>query len=421
MAFFAVKTANIMAGYDQELVDFDEIIVNLYDGFNEDSNSFICPIAGDYFFSLSAGAMAENPVGFILRKNSKTIVSLVRKSTDHNNVDTLSRSVIISLVQGDVIDLILDRYTSAYSDQKFQTSLTGFMLPFIHGQYTNTGLFVGKVHNTTSSPYMKLDKRLAGGSAWGSSTELFKVPYQGIYMCSMSAAFESADEYARVKLMHNTSDVASIYRISNKYIGFDTLSRDIIVEASSSEDTLSFTSEYQAALGTPELQTSLSSYMISSPQYIRPLFSAYLPSDQTSGGIVTGFTVLVQVGTGFDGSTGIFTCQVPGVYFVTFSAGTYIGYPVDLTLNVTSSVYPVRPHGGLTRLSTSHDDYDTLSRSVLLELAVGDEMYLYLAAGGYLYGYPITKLTSFSAFLLGTSPEFLRDELDAGSLGGILK
>ena len=172
MAFFAVKTANIVAFEDQLLVDFDEITVNLYDAFNQDSNSFSCPIAGDYFFSMSAGAMAKNPVGLILRKNGKRFVSLVRESVVHNDVDTLSRSVIISLNQGDVIDLVVDSYTSAYSDQRFQTSLTGFMLPFVHGQYTNTGLFVGKVYNTTSNPYM-FDKRLVGGSEWGNSKKIY--------------------------------------------------------------------------------------------------------------------------------------------------------------------------------------------------------------------------------------------------------
>ena len=101
-----------------------------------------------------------------------------------------------------------------------------------------------------------------------------------------------------------------------------------------------------------------------------------------------------QRGQGFSLSTGYFTAQVSGTYVVHLSSGLFTGTPTGLIIILVESIKDV----ALTRTSTSHNGWDTVSRDFITTLSRGKNIYLDLYKG--LSASNSMKQTSWSVFLL---------------------
>ena len=107
---------------------FDSVEVNEGDAYDEATGQVTVPVTGYYFISINAAAAPSAPVDMHIVVNDVIAASLTRVSTVHGGVDSLGRSAILRLNEGDVIRVDISADTEVYSDSFHQTSFTGFLI-----------------------------------------------------------------------------------------------------------------------------------------------------------------------------------------------------------------------------------------------------------------------------------------------------
>ncbi|XP_067825376.1 C1q-related factor-like [Heptranchias perlo] len=107
--------------------------------------------------------------------------------------------------------------------------------------------------------------------------------------------------------------------------------------------------------------------------------------------------VVTNLGNHYDGSSGKFTCSIPGTYFFT--------YHVLMRGGDGTSMWADLCKNGQVRSSAIAQDadqnYDYASNSVILHLDAGDEVYIKLD-GGKAHGGNNNKYSTFSGFIIYT-------------------
>ncbi|XP_078385983.1 C1q-related factor [Cetorhinus maximus] len=107
--------------------------------------------------------------------------------------------------------------------------------------------------------------------------------------------------------------------------------------------------------------------------------------------------VVTNLGNHYDGSSGKFTCSIPGTYFFT--------YHVLMRGGDGTSMWADLCKNGQVRSSAIAQDadqnYDYASNSVILHLDAGDEVYVKLD-GGKAHGGNNNKYSTFSGFIIYT-------------------
>ena len=77
---------------------------------------------------MSAGAAPFKAVSMVLRHNGELVMQLESRSIAHNGIDTLSRDLILDLVNGDMMWVEADGGTALFSDIGMQTSWLGIRI-----------------------------------------------------------------------------------------------------------------------------------------------------------------------------------------------------------------------------------------------------------------------------------------------------
>ena len=110
------------------------------DGLHYDplSHTLTAPSAGIYFFSFSVGLDAGKTAEFIMYKNLEPFAGIVRRSTTHNGTDTIGRSIMMNLEEGDIIYLVNEAGETARSSTMKETSFSGFKYEPRHGIAVST-------------------------------------------------------------------------------------------------------------------------------------------------------------------------------------------------------------------------------------------------------------------------------------------
>ena len=117
---------------EQSLTGFAEPLqFNTYlyiDGFYFDilTNMFTAPSTGIYFFSFSVGLIARGTTRLSLYKNFEPFVNILRTATSYTGTDTIGRSVMMGLDEGDIIYIVNEDGQTARSSQMKETSFSGF-------------------------------------------------------------------------------------------------------------------------------------------------------------------------------------------------------------------------------------------------------------------------------------------------------
>ena len=107
---------------------YDQVLVNSGNMWHSSNNSAVIPITGFYFIHIGEGVPTNTRVHLTLHENnnSATSLGLLQPSTNHNGIDTTSRSAILHMSSGDVVTI--NGRTRVYSDSGLQTIFIGFLL-----------------------------------------------------------------------------------------------------------------------------------------------------------------------------------------------------------------------------------------------------------------------------------------------------
>ena len=130
---FSVARRDFVAGHLDPLV-FNIQLVNEGSHFDTSRHLFTAPTAGIYYFSVSVG-LAETLTAHVeLQKNNQAFANIIRNSTSHPGTDTMGRSIMMSLEEGDTIHLVNHENQALWSsDSGLETSFSGFLYEPLHG------------------------------------------------------------------------------------------------------------------------------------------------------------------------------------------------------------------------------------------------------------------------------------------------
>ena len=96
------------------------------ESYDPTTHRFTAPSAGVYFFSFSVGLDAGKTAEFVLYKNFESFAGIVRRSTTHRGTDTIGRSIMMNLEEGDIIYMVNEAGQTARSSTMKETSFSGF-------------------------------------------------------------------------------------------------------------------------------------------------------------------------------------------------------------------------------------------------------------------------------------------------------
>ncbi|XP_056286016.1 C1q-related factor-like [Pseudoliparis swirei] len=127
----------------------------------------------------------------------------------------------------------------------------------------------------------------------------------------------------------------------------------------------------------------------------RVAFFAGLRNPQEGYDVLRFDDVVTNIGGNFEGSTGKFTCKIPGTYFFIYNVLMRGGDGTSMWADLIKN--------GLVRASAIAQDqdqsYDYASNSAILHLDAGDEVFIKLD-GGKAHGGNSNKYSTFSGFIL---------------------
>ena len=126
---FAFQVAKSFSAICCGLITYDLVLLNIGSAWNIALNSFIAPINGQYFFSLSAGFLALQKYGISIVINGINVVLITESGAASkiiSGMDLHSASKLLQLNSGDSLTTTVSN-ANLYSDStNLQISLTGF-------------------------------------------------------------------------------------------------------------------------------------------------------------------------------------------------------------------------------------------------------------------------------------------------------
>ena len=124
-AAFCVASNHTISGY-RKPVPFNTYLYNAGRHYNPLNHTYTAPSDGIYYFSFAVGLIAHREAEFVLYKNKKAYVNIIRRSTTHNGTDMIGRSVMMRLNRGDMIFMVNEARQTARSSLMMETSFSGF-------------------------------------------------------------------------------------------------------------------------------------------------------------------------------------------------------------------------------------------------------------------------------------------------------
>ena len=124
-AAFCVASNHTISGY-RKPVPFNTYLYNAGRHYDPLNHTYTAPSDGIYYFSFSVGLNAHREADFVLYKNNKAYVNIIRRSTKHNGTDTIGRSVMMRLHRGEQVFMVNQARQTARSSPMMETSFSGF-------------------------------------------------------------------------------------------------------------------------------------------------------------------------------------------------------------------------------------------------------------------------------------------------------
>ena len=124
-AAFCVASNHTISGY-RKPVPFNSYLYNAGRHYNPLNHTYTAPSDGIYYFSFSVGLNAHSEAEFVMYKNNKAYVNIIRNSTKHDGTDTIGRSVMMRLHRGDRVFMVNQARRTARSSPMMETSFSGF-------------------------------------------------------------------------------------------------------------------------------------------------------------------------------------------------------------------------------------------------------------------------------------------------------
>ena len=124
---WSVHQTSITTGYYSPF-PFNDVAVNIGNGWNSAANKFVVPYAGIYQLHLTATSTGSAQMDYQLWWNGVAYASIYVTKTSHNGGETRSRAVMVEASIGDTFYIVTVSSSSLYSSILKFISFAGFLL-----------------------------------------------------------------------------------------------------------------------------------------------------------------------------------------------------------------------------------------------------------------------------------------------------
>ena len=169
-------------------VPFEKLLINVGHAWDTCNNQFIVPRTGVYFFSFSSASVPSTKHQLAFCKNDVTMARSFISGGNFSGIDTSSHSLLLPLNAGDTARIFLAD-GPVYSDDKYQTALSGFLYETIHGQNIAwcltfpLGVYT-YIYGPSSVNFSKI--LLNNGELWNANLGLLEITTNGTYYLQLS-------------------------------------------------------------------------------------------------------------------------------------------------------------------------------------------------------------------------------------------
>ena len=356
-------------GEAAERMKFEEMLTNTGSAFSVANNLFYPSAGTQYYISLSAGVRADKQLELRVRNRTTIFFRLERGHTGHVGADTLSVDTIMSGPSKEGV-YIEDR-TGTYSDAHFQTSFNAFSLT--GNRLVDQESIVKQEVAQTSGTGALLTRELSAKAGTYFMTLIFHADTTRPVDIDLEVCGQTFKAFRQFTL-HNGMDaflVSTLVKCSGT--GTGNVARVV------ANVGMPLIASYQ----TP---TALYGFRSTADVVVAPAtawhfrFRSPAAPRVISGTDVAAADYILKESTGslLGGSSANQTVRIlhRGDYFMHLSVTAPDRQRVDVQVNWYSSGVLQRQRFGILRASTQHEGMDTISRSIILPLKVGDELQL---------------------------------------------
>jgi hypothetical protein len=376
VAFFVSKSTDADAS---DPLEFENVHLNVGNGFDPDTSTFTVPATGHYMFALSAGAAYGSSLEIEIVQPTNVASNIIRENSNTNGTDTESRIIILNLQQDDVLHVKTETPVAS-EGEAILTSWGGFLIEAMLGDdHSIFSATTNRSHSTVMMPIFFEDIEIDVGGNY----DMLAGGWQAPHNCTVFASYSVAVEPDEVLATNFKGDHMSteLTRMDTSHNGIDVATRAVFMELVMYDYV--YVDLWQGEVfGDNRHQTSLVGFMYE-PANEADLIAFSVNSIQSlnvgEDYIDLTFPVIRSTeGDLWDAELNRAVCSVPGVYFfqADMSAREHnIYFMVDVDLiQVVEGVENIV--GGVRRTSSLHNESDGVSRGFFIHMAVGDEVFL---------------------------------------------
>ncbi|XP_041921169.1 complement C1q tumor necrosis factor-related protein 4-like [Alosa sapidissima] len=423
--------------FDTEItLEHGNVLTNVGRTYDSTTGVFTAPVKGVYFFTFTTYSwVAEADIGVKLMKNNEEVLLVWEWQDKGDNEDYASNSVLLKLEVGDKVYMRLPKgYQVAASKNSNIHTFSGFLLYPFHNSEDQSREVAFTAALQPSSPddsgfgrigpfgteiTLEYGKVLTNvGRAYDSNIGVFTAPVKGVYFFTFTTYSWVKEEDIGVKLMKNNEEVLLVWEWQDKGDNEDYASNSVLLKLEVGDKVyMRLPKGYQVAASKNSNIHTFSGFLLypfhdSEDQSREVAFTAALqPSswDDSGFGRIGPFDseitlvhgkALTNVGGAYDSNIGVFTAPVKGVYFFTFTTYSWVA-EADIGVKLMKNNEEVLL---VWEWQDKGDNEDYASNSVLLELEVGDRVYMRLPKGYQVAASIKSNIHTFSGFLLYSTP-----------------
>ena len=213
-------------------IPFDIVNVDSYNGWNKSSNAYVVQVPGVYVISYSFAASANQNSFVELYITQSFIAGLFISGTTRNGIEMLSRTLLVSVIEGDQIRAVLNsNFSGIYSDIRYQTSMKGFLYKPYRSVPISWCVVWDDVSTIIAGPIDPVAFNIVfvnQGSGWDEALNRFTTPLSGVYYIQLTAGIASENP-TKMELLVNGFPVINVYRQFTSHSDRDTRSKAVII------------------------------------------------------------------------------------------------------------------------------------------------------------------------------------------------
>ncbi|XP_062402766.1 uncharacterized protein LOC134093626 [Sardina pilchardus] len=399
-----------------------ETLTNVGSVYSSITGVFTAPVRGVYFFTFTTySSVAEANIGVKLMKNNEEVLLVWERQDAGDNEDYASNTVLLELEVGDTVYMQLPKgFQVAASNYSNIHTFSGFLLhqsrevaftaALQPSSWDQSGL--GRIGPFGVEMTLEHGKVLTNvGHAYNSSTGVFTAPVRGVYFFTFTTYSSVAEANIGVKLMKNNEEVLLVWEWQDAGDNEDYASNSVLLDLEVEDKVyMQLPKGFQVAASNYSNIHTFSGFLLY-PYKTHPREVAFTAALQPSSWAQSGYggigpfgtettvvhtKTLTNVGRAYDYTTGVFTAPVRGVYFFTFTTYSWVS-------NANIGVKLMKNNEEVLLVwerQDAGDNEDYASNSVLLDLEVGDKVYMQLPKGYRVAASIYSNIHTFSGFLL---------------------